>query len=535
MSLLWLHVASARADTGELLFMQRCAVCHPKDDTSARAPGLGGVVGRKAAALHFAYTPALVQKKLVWTRANLDRFLASPEQMVPGTNMPLPTPEAKDRRALISYLATLPATRGIEKKETASAPTNPAFGDWHADTPGKTHHISVADLPAPFATRSSTNGPRLAPRGSRVPVAPAGFRVELYASGLSARVLRTAPNGDVFAAETSSGRVRVFRGTTSPRSEVFAEGLDAPFGIAFYPANDPRWVYVAEQNDVVRFPYTRGDLHAEGPPQRIIAELAPTSGGHTTRDLLFTADGKRLLVSIGSGSNVAEGIAKAPTGGIFAWEKMHGLGAAWDGEAWRADVVSFDPEGGDRRPYATGLRNCVGLALSPVTHEPWCATNERDGLGDNLVPDHVTHVTEGAFYGWPFYYLGNHEEPRLAGLRPDLATKVTVPDVLVQPHSAALGMTFYDGQAFTAPYAGSAFVALHGSWNRARRTGYKVVRIPVDAAGRATGMYEDFLTGFVVDDDHVWGRPVGIAVASDGALLVAEDAAGTIWRVSQVR
>ena len=304
---LLLAAACARAEPGAQLFSQRCAICHPRDGSSARAPGLGGIVGRRAAALRFAYTPALAKSRLVWTRANLDRFLTSPEAMVPGTNMPMPTPEANDRRALIDYLATLKATRTPEDRTATPAAPPAALGDWRGDAPGKTHHLGVANLPAPFATRSSTHGPSLAPRGPRVPVAPVGFRVELYASGLSARVLRVAPNGDVFASETSAGRVRVLRDGTS---EVFAEGLDEPFGIAFYPASDPKWVYVAEQNAVVRYPYLRGDLRASGPAQRIIAALAPTAGGHTTRDLLFTADGKRLLVSIGSASNVAEGMAR---------------------------------------------------------------------------------------------------------------------------------------------------------------------------------------------------------------------------------
>ena len=512
---------AARADPGAQLFQQRCALCHPSDASSARAPGLGGVVGRRAAALRFAYTPALARSGLVWTRANLDRFLAAPDQVVPGTNMPLPTPDAGERRAIIDHLATLKATRPTQK---SAASRSAASGDWRNDAPGKQHHIVVAELPPPFATRSATNGPSLAERGAREPAAPTGFHVELYASGLSARVLRVAPNGDVFAAETSSGRVTVLRGEKAPQREVYAEGLDEPFGIGFYPPDNPRWVYVAEQNAVVRFAYAAGDLHASGPAQRIVGALSPSTGGHTTRDLVFTADGKRMLVSIGSASNVAEGMAKAPPGGTAAWEQEHGIGAAWEGEEWRADVIAFDPDGRNRRPYATGLRNCVGLALSPTTHEPWCATNERDGLGDDLVPDHVTHVTEGAFYGWPFYYLGSHEEPRLAGRRPELATKVTVPDVLVQAHSAALGIAFFEG---------SALVTLHGSWNRARRTGYKVVRIPLGAGGHATSGYEDFLTGFVVDDGHVWGRPVGIAVARDGALLVSEDGNGTIWRVAR--
>ncbi len=194
-------------------------------------------------------------------------------------------------------------------------------------------------------------------------------------------------------------------------------------------------------------------------------------------------------------------------------------------------MLSFTPEGHDRRILATGLRNCVGLAVQPTTGDLWCSTNERDGLGDDLVPDYVTRVRPGAYYGWPWYYVGNHEEPRLRGQRPDLAGRMTEPDVLLQPHSASLGMTFYTGTAFPAGYRGDGFAAEHGSWNRTKRTGYKVIRIRL-SDGVPTGEYDDFLTGFAIDDQSVWGRPVGIAVAHDGALLVSEDGNGTIWRVA---
>jgi glucose/arabinose dehydrogenase len=237
-----------------------------------------------------------------------------------------------------------------------------------------------------------------------------------------------------------------------------------------------------------------------------------------------------MLVSVGSGSNVAEGIG-APPGGLAAWSDKRPLGAAWSYEQGRAAVLSFDPDGKNPKLFATGIRNCVGLAISPADGTPWCATNERDGLGDDLVPDYVTRVREGAFYGWPWFYIGANEDPRLAGARPDLKDKVTIPDVLLQPHSAPLGLTFYDGSSFPADYRGDAFVAAHGSWNRSQRTGYKVIRIRLKD-GVPTGEYEDFVTGFVVNDRDVWGRPVGVAVAHDGALLVSEDGNGTIWRVS---
>ena len=194
-------------------------------------------------------------------------------------------------------------------------------------------------------------------------------------------------------------------------------------------------------------------------------------------------------------------------------------------------MLQFEPTGPALHPFATGLRNCVGLAVQPASGALWCATNERDGLGDDLPPDYATRVGEGAFYGWPWFYIGAHEDPRLRGRRPDLAGRVTVPDVLIQPHSAPLGIAFYDGAMFPPEYRGDAFVTLHGSWNRGQRTGYKVIRLRLDH-GRPTGGYEDFLTGFVTLDDAVWARPVGLAVLGDGSLVVTEDGNGTIWRVT---
>ena len=216
-----------------------------------------------------------------------------------------------------------------------------------------------------------------------------------------------------------------------------------------------------------------------------------------------------------------------------AWQADHPLGATWGTEQNRANVLVFTPDGRGGHPFATGIRNCVGLAMQPATGALWCSTNERDGLGDNLVPDYVTRVREGAFYGWPWWYMGDHEDPRHAGARPDLAGKVTVPDVLLQAHSASLELTFYHGQAFPPEWRGG-FAAEHGSWNRASRTGYKIVHIILDAQGNPTGQYQDFLTGFVLGNGGVWGRPVGVAVGQDGALYVGEDGNGTIWRVSYV-
>lgn len=410
-----------------------------------------------------------------------------------------------------------------------------AYGSWQADKPGTVRLIRPQDLVKPGASPSVSNSTRVTARGGATPLVPEGFKIELLADGLSdARVLRVAPNGDIFVAETGPGRIRVLRlgegGAKAATNEVFASGLARPFGIAFFPNGDhPQWVYVANAGNVVRFPYHTGDLKASGKAEIVVADLAQRSG-HSTRDIVFTPDGKRMLVSVGSASNVAEGMG-SPPGGLEAWSRTHAVGASWGYEAERAAVLSFDAEGKDRKLYATGIRNCVGLAIQPQTGLPWCSTNERDGLGDDLVPDYVTSVKEGGFYGWPWFYIGNNEDPRHAGARPDLEDKVTVPDVLVQAHSASLGVTFYQGTQFPSEYQGDAFAAEHGSWNRSKRTGYKVIRIRMKD-GKPTGEYEDFVTGFVVNDAQVWGRPVGIAVAKDGSLLLSEDTGGTIWRVT---
>ncbi len=337
-------------------------------------------------------------------------------------------------------------------------------------------------------------------------------------------------------AETGVGRVRVLQPSTDGQSigndEVFANGLRGPFGIAFYPATNPQWVYVANTDSVVRFPYRDGDLKARGAPEIIVPEL-PSGRGHSTRDVVFSKDGTRMFVSVGSATNAGEGIGRLDPAALRAWEQERPPGADWGIEAGRANVLVFDPQGRDQKIFATGIRNCVGMAIDPVTGDLWCSTNERDALGDNLPPDYLTRVREDAFYGWPWYYIGAHEDPRHAGERPDLKDKITVPDVLLQPHSAPLQMMIYSGDKFGA-LKGSAFAALHGSWNRATRTGYKIVRAILNN-GVPTGEYEDFVTGFVLDDSSVWGRPVGIAQTKDGALIFSDDGNGTIWRVSQPR
>jgi glucose/arabinose dehydrogenase len=420
-----------------------------------------------------------------------------------------------------------------------------AMGDWRTDAPGVVRHITAADMPAPYATHPTAfPAAQVAQPAGAAPKTLPGFTVAAFATLQHPRQIRVAPNGDIFVAETDSGRITILRapdGAATPAStSVYASGLDRPFGIAFYPSGPhPKFVYVANNNAVVRFAYANGDLKASGAPQTVVAQLASSTGGHTTRDVEFSADGKRMLVSVGSGSNLAEGMPAKSVADAQAWEKDHLPGSAWGREADRADVLIFDPEGKDEKILAAGIRNCVTVRVNPATGDPWCAVNERDSLGDDLPPDYVTRVKAGGFYGWPWYYIGDHEDPRLKGQRPDLAGKAIVPDVLIQPHSAPLGLAFYPARgggaaAFPAAYRGDAFVTLHGSWNRSKRTGYKVVRLKVKN-GVPTGSYEDFLTGFVADDRGVWGRPVGVAVAHDGALLVTDDASGMVWRVAHAQ
>jgi len=414
-----------------------------------------------------------------------------------------------------------------------------AFGDYQKDTPGLRRHLTAPDIPPPAQNEAIANMSQSVPRpDGAAPSLPAGFTADVIATGLKTpRVVHTAPNGDLFVAETGANQVRVFRlgpDTTLPADgSVFVSGLNKPFGLAFYPSGkNPQWLYIGNTDGLVRVPYKNGDLKASAAPETLVSEI-PTSY-HGTRDVVVSADGKRIFFSVGSGSNIAEQVTQPPADGVEAWTKAHALGAMWGAEERRADVLSFDPDGKNEKVFATGLRNCTGMTLQPGTANLWCVVNERDNLGDNLPFEYATTVREGAFYGWPWYYIGNHEDPRRAGQRPDLADKVTVPDVLMQAHSAPLQIAFYTAAAFGSAYEGSAFVTLHGSWNRSVRTGYKVVRLPF-ANGKPTGEYEDFMTGFVTTAKQVWGRPVGVAVAADGSLIVTEDANGTIWRVRRAK
>jgi glucose/arabinose dehydrogenase len=412
-----------------------------------------------------------------------------------------------------------------------------AFGGWQQDKPGVKRLFTLKDLPPTGNSTSNWVEVVPAPAGAK-PQVPVGFSVDMVTSGLAGpRVIRVAPNGDLFVADSASNTVRVLlvpAGSAKPaRSEVFATGLYQPFGIAFYPLGpNPEWVYIANSDSVVRYPYKNGDLTATGKAEKIVERIPWVH--HWTRDIVFTPDGKRMLLSVGSGSNVALDMFPQPLikGGLQAWIATRPLGATWDTEERRADVLSFDPDGKNEKIVATGLRNCSGIAIQPATGRPWCVVNERDGLGDDTPFEYATQVKEGAFYGWPWYYIGGNEDLRHKGARPDLKDKVSVPDVLMQAHSAPLQIAFYEGDDFPAAYKGSAFVTVHGSWNRAQRTGYKVVRLLFDNAGNSTGAYEDFMTGLVISDKQVWGRPVGLAVAKDGSLFVTEDGNGTIWRVT---
>ncbi len=368
-----------------------------------------------------------------------------------------------------------------------------AYGDWQTDAPGVTRKITVNDLSAPLETPSGRNFSKIIdkPAGAALKTMP-GFSAAPFVTEMrGARVIRVSPNGDIFVSRSRpDGMVMVIRtkpGADKPDTvETFASGLRDPYGIAFYPPGpNPQWVYIAGTKDIVRYPYHPGDLKPSGAAETIVSDLA-VGGGHWTRDVVFSPDGKVMYVAVGSATNVAEDMGAKPE--LVSYQAQH--------------AVVF------------------------------CATNERDLLGDNLPPDYVTSVKPGGFYGWPWYYVGAHEDTRPGGgTRPDLKDKVSVPDVLLQPHSAPLGLAFNEGSQFPAPWHGDAFVALHGSWNRALRTGYKIVRLPFKD-GKPTGEYQDFVVGFTAGQENVWGRPVDVAFAQDGSLLFSDDANGVIYRVT---
>ena len=540
-------VAVGDAGHGKRLFKERCSACHsaePDDGGGAQGPSLINLMGRPAASSpQFSYTAALRASRLTWDSTTLDHFLAAPPSLVPGTAMVIAVDQASDRSALIAYFQSLPKTATPGNEAAIEVPAESRHtADWSQDVPGRVHHVTVASLPPAYATKSSTNRSRVVdkPAGAALSL-PSGFHIDIFAGGFTGpRKMLVAANGDILLTETAGGKVLVVHpssdGTHAAKVDTFASGLRQPFGLAFYPnAKTPQWLYVAETNRVVRYAYRTGNTVAGVAAEVVVADL-PSGSGHYTRDIAFSADGRHLWVSVGSGSNVADTMSKKTPLEINAWAAERVLGAAWDAEDRRAAVLEFDAaKPGAARIYATGIRNCVSLTVQPSNHALWCTTNERDGLGDDLVPDYSTRVLKGHFYGWPWYYLGDHEDPRHKGERPDLAGKVSMPDVLYQAHSAPLNLTFYGASAgksaFPAQYAGDAFAAFHGSWNRSLRTGYKIVRLRMEK-GEPTGEYEDFLTGFVVDDESVWGRPVGLVELADGSLLLSEDGNNQIYRIS---
>jgi Glucose/sorbosone dehydrogenases len=371
------------------------------------------------------------------------------------------------------------------------------------------HEIRVEQLPKPFATASAGNPPHVESQPADAMLhLPPGFHISLFAIKLdNPRAMLLAPNGDVVVSEPKAGKITILRDANhdgiAEQRFTFASGLDNPYGLAFHG----QWLYVGNEGAVVRFPFATGQTTAKTTPQQI----APLpSGGHSTRGVLFNRARTKMYVSIGSHSNVNSG--EAPD---------------------RAAIVELNPDGSGKRIFASGLRNPVGMAWEPVTGALWTVVNERDGLGDDLVPDYATRVEPGAFYGWPYAYLGTHEDPRRAGEHPDLVKRSIPPSVPIQAHSAPLGIAFYQGSMFPHQYRGRAFVALHGSWNRSRRTGYRIISIPFKD-GRPISGYDDFVVGWMTDETSrtVWGRPVGLLVLTDGSLLISDDGAGKIWRVT---
>ena len=502
------HGQASAAQAGRELYAVHCAACHGRS-----AEGTGNIP-----ALARGPVQNVADGEVFWFITKGSNSGAMPS----WASLP-----AQQRWQLVTYLKTLVDAPMVAPAPVAApmtpltAPPPPApFTDFRFEVPGAVHKIALSDLPAPFATSSAGNAPTIVARPADAwPKAPNGFKVQLYADGLATpRVIRVAPNADVFVAESGGGQIRAFRGLNADgrpeRSEVFAANLNQPYGIAFYPAGpDPQWIYVGDTDSVVRFPYRNGDLKATGVAARVVD--LPHGSGHWTRDVVFSAGGKTLFVAVGSESNVDDPDTTAA-------------------ERYRADILAFGPDGSHMRVYAAGIRNPSGLAVDPRTGRLWCTVNERDGLGDNLVPDYITSVRAGGFYGWPWWYMGPHQDPRHLGKHPELRERVIAPDVLLQPHSASLQIAFYQGQQFPDEYQGDIFASEHGSWNKSVRTGYEVIRVPLHHRGKASGEYEDFLTGFVLANGQVWGRPVGVTTALDGSLLVTDDGSNSIWRISYV-
>lgn len=381
--------------------------------------------------------------------------------------------------------------------------------DSSGDYPGKHFQVLPSDMPKPFATPAVENSSKTVPRPDGVvPQVPKGFTASVFADHLdNPRWMAVAPNGDVFLAQPNAGIVSILRdpkNTGHATVTTFASGFTKPHGLAFHDSA----LYVGDQDAVWKLAYTDGALKA-GKKTRITKQHDLGIGGHSTRDIAFGPDGS-LYLAIGSNGNVDT-----------------------DEPAFRAAVNKVEPDG-SLTQFATGTRNPVGITFYPGTDTMWITVNERDGLGDQLVPDYLTHVEKSAFYGWPYAYIGNNPDPTVGSKAPDMVAKAKVPDLLFQSHSAPLGLVFYEGNQFPADYKGDAFVSLHGSWNNAHPTGYKVVRVHF-ADGKPVGGYDDFATGFAkpgTSPAQVWGRPAGLAVTKDGSLLIADDAGKTVWRVT---
>jgi glucose/arabinose dehydrogenase len=404
-----------------------------------------------------------------------------------------------------SLLFVLACSRSDAQSPTAKRPSPPP-----QTTQAMQHHEVRADqLPKPFHTTRAGNPPRVIARPVNASLSvPPGFRVELWASDFDGpRNMALAPNGDVFVADMSGDKVWVLRDTNGDslpdQRFTWDADLSGPFGLAFRGEH----LYVGNTSEIVRFAYKSGQTKSSGKPTKI---AALPSAGHATRNVVFNRDGSKMYVAVGSASNVSDETS----------------------EPMRAAITEFNPDGTGRRTFASGLRNPIGLSWNPADQSLWTVVNERDGLGDDLVPDYATEVKRDAFYGWPFSYIGKNVDPRRKGEHPELVAKAIVPSVLIQAHSAPITIAFYNGTMFPQHYLGGAFVTLHGSWNRTLRTGYKVVYIPF-RNGKPTGGYDDFLTGWAPDpkDRTVWGRPAGLLVLRDGSLLVTDDGAGVIWRV----
>ena len=372
-------------------------------------------------------------------------------------------------------------------------------------------------LPPPNATRAVANPASVIPwPKEKTPTAPAGFEVSLFADELdNPRMIYVLPNGDVLVMESlpqqSTSRIVLLRdsaksGTPTVR-QSFLRRLNMAFGMALIGNR----FYVGNTDGIVVFPYRSGDTQIKRRPEKI---LDLPGGGHYTRNLLADPAGKKIYVAVGSSGNIDE-------------QRVD------EKDPRRAAILQINPDGSGMRVFASGLRNPVGIDWEPKTHTLWTVVNERDMLGDELVPDYLTEARDGAFYGWPYSYFGQNEDPRKKGQRPDLVAKAIKPDFALGSHVAALGLAFYQGKSFPERYHGGAFIGMHGSWNRSDLVGYKVAFVPFQN-GKPSGVIEDFLTGFIANPkiSQVYGRPVGVAIWTDGSLLVADDAAGKVWRVS---